>query len=92
MTVKPTISLTDQSYAFAKGLVAEGRFASVSAVIQHGLDLVSREHDLHRARLEAIRQDLEHRAQGPFVAPEEIDEALARWRAERDASDDSSLA
>ncbi len=62
MTAKPTVSLTDQGYALAKSLVDEGRFASVSAVLQHGLRLVEREEEMHRAHLDAIRRDLAHRA------------------------------
>ena len=43
MTVKPTISMTDKSYAFAEFLVDSGRFASISAVIQHGMRLTERD-------------------------------------------------
>lgn len=67
MTVKPTVSLTDQGYAYARSLVESGRFASVRAVLQHGLRLVEREEEEHRARLEAIRPDLARRAEQPAI-------------------------
>ncbi len=63
MTVKPTVSLTDQGYDLAKSLVKSGKFASVSAVMQYGLRLVEREEESYRARLDAIRIDLERRVQ-----------------------------
>jgi Arc/MetJ-type ribon-helix-helix transcriptional regulator len=37
LTVKPTISLTDQAHDFARSLVDQDKFASFSAVVQHGL-------------------------------------------------------
>jgi len=40
MGVKSSISLSDQQDAFARSLVEQGRFSSVSAVIQNGLDLL----------------------------------------------------
>ncbi|MFO1047113.1 MAG: type II toxin-antitoxin system ParD family antitoxin [Geminicoccaceae bacterium] len=92
MTVKPTISLTDQAHAFARGLVASGRFASLSAVVQHGLRLVEREEALQQARLEAIRTDLERRAAQAPISLAELDERLTIWRAARDAGEDSDLA
>lgn len=92
MTVKPTVSLTDQAHAFARELVASGRFASVSAVLQHGLRLVEREEAEYRARLEAIRADLGRRAAQPSLAVEEMDARLAAWRAARDAGKPDDLA
>ena len=40
MSVKASISLTDSQEAFARTLVAEGRYASLSAVLQQGLELL----------------------------------------------------
>lgn len=84
MTVKPTISLTDQAHEFARSLVSRGRFASLSAVLQYGLQLVEREEQAHEARLEAIRRDLARRSTDPSISTEEMEERIARWRAERD--------
>ena len=92
MTVKPTVSLTDQAHAFAQGLVAKGKFASLSAVVQHGLRLVEREEAESAARLEAIRADLERRAAQPSIELAELDARLAAWRAARDAGEDGDLA
>lgn len=68
MTVKSSISLTDQQDAFARRLVAEGRFSSLSAVIQHGLELVRRESD----ETELLRMLLEQRQKEPSISPEEM--------------------
>ena len=88
MTAKPTVSLTDQAHAYAQGLVASGKFASLSAVVQHGLRLVEREEAEEQARLEAIRADLDRRAREPSISAEEMDARIAAWRAERDAAAD----
>jgi antitoxin ParD1/3/4 len=92
MTVKPTVSLTDQAHEFAKGLVERGDFASLSAVVQHGLRLVQCEEEERQARLEAIRADLERRAAQTSIATEAMDARLAAWRAERDVAEDGDLA
>ena len=84
MAVKPAGSLTDHAHACARSLVDSGRLASLSAVIQHGIGLVEREEQEHRARLDAIRADLDRRAAEPFITMEEMDARLAQWRAERD--------
>ena len=39
MTVKSSISLTDEQHSFAKEMVEAGRYSSVSAVLQQGIDL-----------------------------------------------------
>ena len=53
LTVKSSISLTDEQHAFAKALVDTGRYSSVSAVIQQGIHLLRRRLDV---------EDLERRA------------------------------
>lgn len=92
MTVKPTVSLTDQAHEFAKSLVTCGTFASLSAVVQHGLRLVQREEEEYRARLEAIRADLDRRAAQPSISSEDMDARIAAWRAERDRTNPVGLA
>jgi len=50
MTVKSSISLTDEQHSFAKELVEAGRYLSVSAVLQQGIDLLRQrmqDDDLH---------------------------------------------
>ena len=83
MTVKPTVSLTDQAYKFAKSLVARGKFASLSAVVQHGVQLVEREEETHQARLDAIRADLTQRAAQSSISADDMETRLADWRAAR---------
>ena len=92
MTVKPTISLTDKAHEFATSLVARGKFASLSAVVQYGLRLVEREEEEHRARLDAIRADLDRRAVQPSISTEDMDARVAAWRAERDRTGPADLA
>jgi antitoxin ParD1/3/4 len=92
MTAKPTISLTDQAHQFAKGLVARGRFASLSAVVQYALQLVEREEQEHQARLDAIRADLARRAEQPSMSMEDMDARLAAWRSQRDSDELDDLA
>lgn len=67
MSVKTSISLTEQQDAFARALVTDGRFSSVSAVLQHGLDLLRRETELHDAEVAAMRDLLGERRAGRFV-------------------------
>jgi antitoxin ParD1/3/4 len=71
MTVKASISLTDSQDAFARGLVAEGRYPSLSAVLQHGLEMLRSETEAKRAELEALRMLIEQRRAGPFLDEEE---------------------
>lgn len=72
MTVKASISLTDAQDQFARRLVAEGRFPSVSAVMQHGLDRLRQEVEAEEAERAALRALLEERRRGPFVPIEEF--------------------
>ena len=58
MSVKASISLTEAQDAYARQLVREGQFSSVSAVIQQGLELLRKESETEAAlrRLLAQRQ------------------------------------
>jgi antitoxin ParD1/3/4 len=80
------LASADQMHEFARGLMASGKFASLSAVVQHGLRLVEREQEEHRARLDAIRADLGRRAAQAPISLEQLDEQLALWRAARDTA------
>ena len=51
MSVKASISISAQQEAFARALVEEGRFASLSAVMQHGLELLRAETETREAEL-----------------------------------------
>jgi antitoxin ParD1/3/4 len=71
MTAKTSISLTDAQEAFARNLVERGRYPSLSAVLQHGLELLRAEHEAEEAEIAALRKLLEQRRRGPFVAAKE---------------------
>jgi antitoxin ParD1/3/4 len=78
MSVKSSISLTDEQAAFARAMVEAGRYASVSAVIQQGLELLrtkTEDEELERA---ALRQLLDRRRKSPFISSEEMGERLLK--------------
>ncbi|MCA3499859.1 MAG: type II toxin-antitoxin system ParD family antitoxin [Rhodobacter sp.] len=77
MTIKSSISLTDEQHAFVRDLVDAGRFSSVSAVLQQGVDLLKQkmhDDDLQRRALQAL---LEQRSTGRFVTAAEMDRTVA---------------
>lgn len=71
MSVKASVSITDQQDEFARQLVAEGQYSSVSAVVQRGLELVRSEKEREAAELAALQAFFAERADGPFVTAEE---------------------
>lgn len=71
MSVKASVSLSEQQDDFARGLVAKGEYASVSAVIQRGLELLRSETEREAAELEALKAFFRARAEGTFVSAEE---------------------
>jgi antitoxin ParD1/3/4 len=73
MTVKSSVSLTDQQAAFARSLVEEGRYSSLSAVLQRGLEMLREAQETRQAEAEALRALLRERAKGPFISAEELD-------------------
>ena len=94
MTVKTSISLTDSQEAFARDQVEQGRYPSLSAVLQHGLEMLRAETEAREAELAALRALLEERAKGPFVSMEEGRRQTERMIAdftEKDLEDDSAL-
>ena len=83
MTVKSSISLTDEQHSFATELVEAGRYSSVSAVLQQGIELLRQQmqdEDLQRAALKAL---LDQRAAGAFVIGAQMDRSIARMIAEK---------
>lgn len=91
MTVKTSISLTDAQEAYARKLVDEGRYSSLSAVLQQGLEMLRAEQELKDAELAALKALLEERAKGEFVTMEEGRRQTERMVAEfseRDLYDD----
>lgn len=81
MTVKTSISLTDSQEAFARDLVERGRYPSLSAVLQHGLELLRSERELEEAELAELRALLAHRRAGklmPFSDGQERTKRMTR--------------
>ena len=83
MTVKSSISITDEHHAFAKALVDTGRYASVSAVIQQGINLLRQRLDVEDLERRALYEVLSRRRTGEFVGAEEMDDRLSRMLAEK---------
>ena len=83
MTIKSSISLTDEQHAFAKELVEAGRYSSVSAVLQQGIDLLRQrmqDEDLQRSALKAL---LDQRSAGAFVTGAQMDKSISRMFIEK---------
>ena len=83
MSVKTSISLTESQEAYARELVAQGRYSSLSAVLQQGLELLREQ----SRTTDALREVLDRRRAGPFVSLDEgrqgTAEMIARKRADR---------
>lgn len=83
MSVKASISLTEDQEAYARALVAQGRYSSLSAVLQQGLELLRQQSQT----TDALRELLHTRRSGRFVSLEEGRQSsrdmIARKRAER---------
>lgn len=71
MSVKASVSITDQQDEFARQLVAQGQYSSVSAVVQRGLELVRSEKEREAAELAALQAFFAERAAGTFVTAED---------------------
>ncbi|MBM3557536.1 MAG: type II toxin-antitoxin system ParD family antitoxin [Alphaproteobacteria bacterium] len=83
MTVKSSISLSDKQHAFAKALVDTGRFSSVSAVLQQGIDVLRRQMEDEALERTALAEALTRRRRGKFVDGTEMDDRLARMLARK---------
>ena len=77
MGVKSSISLSDQQDEFARRLVAQGRFSSVSAVVQNGLDLLRQRTDAEEVETAALSALLSDRFRGDFVSGTEMETRVA---------------
>jgi antitoxin ParD1/3/4 len=71
MSVKASVSISEQQDAFARKLVEDGRYASLSAVMQRGLELVREETEFKEAELAALKGLIEDRMKGEFMTMEE---------------------
>lgn len=73
MTIRSSVAFTDEQHRFAQRLVEEGQFASVSAVVAHGLRLVEQERKEQEAVITGLADVIRQRAATPldeFVALE----------------------
>ena len=71
MSVKASVSFTAQQAEFARALVDAGRYPSLSAVVQRGLELLRAETEAREAELAALRGLLATREAEATVAPGE---------------------
>ena len=76
--MKSSVSLTDEQYAFARTLVDSGRYSSLSAVLQQGLDLLRGRLDGEEVERVALREHLARRRAQEFIPEEEMDRRLSR--------------
>ena len=83
VTVKSSISLTDEQHAFARALVEAGRYSSLSAVLQQGVNLLRQRTDAEELETAALRELLSRRLQGEFVDAKAMDARLAGLVAEK---------
>lgn len=81
MTIKSSVSLRDDQYRFAKTLVEGGRFPSVSAVVQQGLDLLRQQDADAQADRVALHALLTERANGAFLSGDALRARLASRQA-----------
>ena len=67
MSVKSSISLTNQQDAFARSLVKSGRYSSLSSVLQQGLELLRQKTEAETVETEALRELLQRRLKDPMT-------------------------
>ena len=72
MSVKSSISLSAQQAAFARHLVEQGRYSSVSAVIQNSLDLLRQRTEAEEVETAALKAVLLARTQADFVSEQDM--------------------
>ncbi|PDS27828.1 type II toxin-antitoxin system ParD family antitoxin [Rhizobium phaseoli] len=84
MSVKSSISLTEQQDAFARSLVENGRYSSLSSVLQQGLELLRQKTEAEAAETEALRELVQRRLMSPAMSDEAmadaVDEMIERKR------------
>ena len=83
VAVKSSISLSDEQYAFARALVEAGRYSSVSAVLQQGVDLLRRRMDAEELETAALRELLSRRRKDEAVSAERMDRRLGSMISDR---------
>lgn len=71
MSVKASISISEQQDRFARKLVEDGRYSSVSAVIQHGLEMLKSDVEAGETEILALKTLLASRMNGEFTSIED---------------------
>lgn len=83
VTVKSSVSLTDRQHAFAKSLVQDGRYASVSAVLQQGIEMLRHRLEREDAEKEALMLLLSRRRHGDFVESDAMGQRVREMAARK---------
>ena len=83
MTVKCSVSLTDEQHTFAKSLVEAGSYPSVGAVLRQGVDLLRQKKSTEKLGTAALCALLSRRREGEFVSAEEMANRIARIVADK---------
>ena len=76
MTVKSSISLSDEQFAFAKAMVDAGQASSLSAVLQKGVELLRVREEDRQLERQALKEILQARAQSLTHRAVEFDSRL----------------
>ena len=66
MSVKASVSISEQQDAFVRALVEQGRYPSASAVIQQGLELLREQTEIKDGERALLKALLEERMKGDF--------------------------
>jgi len=66
MSVKASVSISEQQDAFVRRLVEQGRYSSASAVVQQGLELLREKTEIRDAQRALLKALLEERMKGDF--------------------------
>ncbi|MCO5965845.1 ribbon-helix-helix domain-containing protein [Sinorhizobium meliloti] len=77
MSVKSSISLTDQQDAFARSLVEGGRYSSMSSVLQQGLELLRQKTETETVETAALGELVQRRLNGPMISATEMESRVA---------------
>ncbi|PYE86946.1 ribbon-helix-helix domain-containing protein [Phyllobacterium leguminum] len=73
MSIKSSISLTEQQDAFARSLVENGRYSSMSSVLQQGLELLRQKTEAETVETEALRELVQRRLKGRMISATEME-------------------
>lgn len=77
MSIKSSISLTDQQDAFARSLVESGRYSSMSSVLQQGLELLRQKTEAESVETAALRELVEQRLKEPRINARVMEDRVA---------------